>query len=113
MYTLSTVRLLSPNNSPSFGRVEVQFHGTWGTICGNYWDLKDADVVCRQLGYDGALSALRDVAFGQGTGPIWLNRVHCGARGYQDISLTMHARREFLIFMIWLRQNQHVIGLFF
>ena len=47
---------------------------------------------------DGALSALRDVAFGQGTGPIWLNRVHCGARGYQDISLAMHARREFFNF---------------
>ena len=60
MYTLTTVRLVSPDNSPSFGGVEFQFHGTWRTICENYWDLKDADVVCRQLGYDGALSALRD-----------------------------------------------------
>ena len=81
MYTLTTVRLVSPDNWPSFGRVEVQFHGKWGTICDNYWDLKDADVVCRQLGYDGALSALRHAAFGQGTGPIWLNRVYC--RGYE------------------------------
>ena len=78
MYTLTTVRLVSPDNSPSFGRVEVQFHGIWGTICDNYWHLEDANVVCRQLGYDGALSAPRDAAFGQGTGPIWLNRVQCG-----------------------------------
>ena len=90
MYTLTTVRLVSPDNSPSFGRVEVQFHGTWGTICENYWDLRDADVVCRQLGYDGALSALRHAAFGQGTGPIWLNRVYC--RGYEkSVSQCAHA----------------------
>ncbi|XP_066024208.1 deleted in malignant brain tumors 1 protein isoform X2 [Pocillopora verrucosa] len=84
------VRLVSPDNSPSFGRVEVQFHGTWGTICDNYWDLKDADVVCRQLGYNGALSAPRDAAFGQGTGPIWLDRVQCG--GYEkSVSQCTHA----------------------
>ena len=77
MYALTTVRLVSPDNSLLLGRVEVQFHGTWGTICDNDWDLKDADVVCRQLGYDGALSALRDAAFGQGTGPIWLDDVQC------------------------------------
>ena len=81
MYTLTTVRLVSPDNSPSFGRVEVQFHGIWGTICDNYWHREDANVVCRQLGYDGALSAPRDAAFGQGTGPIWLDKVHC--RGYE------------------------------
>lgn len=68
---------MSPDNSPSFGRVEVQFSGTWGTICGYYWNLKEADVVCRQLGYDGALSALGNAIFGQGTGPIWLSGVQC------------------------------------
>ena len=90
IYMLITVRLVSPDNSPSFGRVEVQFNRTWGTICGNNWDLKDADAVCRQLGYDGALSALRDAAFGQGTGPIWLNRVQCGG-SEKSVSQCAHA----------------------
>ena len=90
MYTLTTVRLASPDNSPSFGRVEVQFHGTWGTICSNHWDLKDAKVVCRQLGYGGALSALRHGAFGQGTGPIWLNGAQCGG-SEKSVSQCTHA----------------------
>ena len=38
--------------------------GYKGKICGYSWNLQDADVVCHQLGYNGALSALRDAAFG-------------------------------------------------
>ncbi|NXC72110.1 WC11 protein, partial [Anhinga anhinga] len=59
------------------GRVEIWHQGSWGTICDDSWELADANVVCRQLGCGSAVSALSEAAFGEGTGPIWLEKVHC------------------------------------
>ena len=57
--------------------MEVYYNGEWGTVCDNGWDLNDAQVVCRQLGF-GAVIAARDNAFyGEGIGPVWLNNLNC------------------------------------
>ena len=59
------------------GRVEVFHNGAWGTVCDDHWDLNDAQVVCRSLGYSNASDALMSAHFGQGSGQIWLDDVNC------------------------------------
>jgi len=74
-YGSSSVRLA--NGGASYGRVEVYYNGTWGTVCDDIWTVNAASVVCRQLGFSGALSALCCAAYGEGLDPIWLDEVEC------------------------------------
>ncbi|XP_026064711.1 galectin-3-binding protein A-like [Carassius auratus] len=71
----SRVRLVG--NLPSSGRVEVYHDGQWGTVCDDGWELAEAQVVCRQLGFPGAISFTPGGKYGEGSGPIWLDDMNC------------------------------------
>nr|XP_055046310.1 deleted in malignant brain tumors 1 protein-like [Misgurnus anguillicaudatus] len=59
------------------GRLEVYHNSVWGSVCDDLWDIRDAQVVCRQLGCGAALSVDGNEAFGAGEGVVWMNRVEC------------------------------------
>ncbi|KAL3892086.1 hypothetical protein ACJMK2_004323 [Sinanodonta woodiana] len=75
----------------SYGRLEIKRKhcpsDIWGTVCDDMWDILDATVVCRQLGFNDTtpVYAYRGAFFGEGIGYIWANRFDC--RGTEtDIS---------------------------
>ncbi|XP_041723269.1 T-cell differentiation antigen CD6 isoform X2 [Coregonus clupeaformis] len=61
------------------GRVELWREGQqWGTVCDDEWDMRDADVVCAQLGCGYAISVTgQGGAFPQGKDPIYLDELKC------------------------------------
>lgn len=66
------------------GRLEIYYNGTWGTVCDDHWDIHDATVACRMLGFTYAWTA---ISYAEtiiqrnnslvGSGPIWLDDVVC------------------------------------
>lgn len=57
------------------GRVQIRYNGLWGRVCSQYWDIRDGNVVCKQLGYVRAIST-------QSLAPVssetsWMDEVHC------------------------------------
>ncbi|KAM9813805.1 LOW QUALITY PROTEIN: scavenger receptor cysteine-rich domain-containing protein DMBT1-like [Neosynchiropus ocellatus] len=74
--TADPVRLVGMDNECA-GRVEVFHDNQWGTICNDFWDINDANVVCKQLGCGSALAAIKDGSYEKGTGLIWMDNVLC------------------------------------
>uniref|UniRef100_K1R2P6 Deleted in malignant brain tumors 1 protein n=1 Tax=Magallana gigas TaxID=29159 RepID=K1R2P6_MAGGI len=60
------------------GRLEVYKSGKWGTVCDDGLNDTLSVVVCRSLGLPwNASKAYGGAAYGQGSGPIWLDNVKC------------------------------------
>ena len=81
------------------GRVEICRGNSYGSVCDDRWDLADATVVCRQLGFNGVeiqynvsgsiniecflsyiasdVVALGRAHFGEGSGSIFLDELAC------------------------------------
>ena len=59
------------------GRVEFGLDGAWRTVCDNNWDIHDARVVCRMLGYPTAVAATLRSSFARGIGRMWIDNVGC------------------------------------
>ncbi|XP_043093896.1 antigen WC1.1-like [Puntigrus tetrazona] len=68
---------LSGGKGRCSGRLEVYHNAVWGSVCDDQWDIRDAQVVCRQLGCGAALRADGNSVFGAGEGVVWMNRVEC------------------------------------
>nr|XP_014353709.1 PREDICTED: uncharacterized protein LOC102366391 [Latimeria chalumnae] len=63
--------------SPCHGAVQVYYRGVWGSVCSQSGNLKDAAVVCKQLGSGEPEAAPSSYRYNHTEIPIWLNRVQC------------------------------------
>ena len=68
---------LGSGTIPTEGRVEVLYDSVWGSIVDDNWDINDANVICRQLGFPGATIAYLTAQFGNGKGPVYMSDVEC------------------------------------
>ena len=66
--------------APGIGRVLILINGILGSVCDDNWDLKDAEVFCKSLGYPGAIKALGKgdlLPPGDPSRPIYFDNVDC------------------------------------
>ena len=57
--------------------MEIFYNGQWGTICDDHWDINEANVICRELGYKYSVETLQGGNVPDGSGKIWLDDVKC------------------------------------
>lgn len=63
------------------GRVEVCAHGSWGGVGCDYWDSRDASVVCNQLGYQ-SVGPIAYCVYAIDSAPAWLQGLLCTGNEY-------------------------------
>ena len=75
----ATVRLAGINDSNVnyTGRVEVLYKGKWGKICRDEWDMNDAKVVCKQLGFESALAEFIGIDIKDENVSVVMSNVDC------------------------------------
>lgn len=61
---------LADGKSKHEGRLEVRYHGTWGTVCDDDFNDDAAKVVCKYLGFSGASSVKKDGYYGPGNADL-------------------------------------------
>ncbi|MEQ2256810.1 Lysyl oxidase 2B [Ilyodon furcidens] len=71
------LRLAGHKRKHNEGRVEVYYNGTWGTVCDDDFSIHAAQVVCKELGYQEAVSWVPSSKYGKGEGPIWFDNLQC------------------------------------
>lgn len=78
------VRLLGPSDYQ--GTVSIYHAGQWGSVCDDSWNYQDANVVCRQLGFERSFRIFYRAYYGQAPGPIWMDQLRCstGAKTLSD-----------------------------
>ncbi|CAH1803155.1 unnamed protein product, partial [Owenia fusiformis] len=60
------------------GRLEVFYSGRWGTVCDDGFDMNDAKIACRHLGFgSGRASVIQSSNVPDGKGSIWLDDMNC------------------------------------
>ncbi|CAH1239922.1 OIT3 [Branchiostoma lanceolatum] len=81
-YVFCLVRLTAGPHENE-GHVEVFHSGRWGGVCDDDWDIRDATVVCRELGYQSASEASAFAKYRNGSSKAtfyWLDNVQCSGK---------------------------------
>ena len=70
---------LADGADASQGTVEVFYRQHWGLVCDDGWDIQDAHVACRQVGFIGATRATENNEFGTNHSgqQRWLDDLRC------------------------------------
>lgn len=82
VYPDGSIRLVGGRN-PTEGNVEVFYRGRWGSICDDEWDIREAYIVCKMLGYNRAVRATFNSQFGRGRDLIWMDNMFCTGREFR------------------------------